>query len=136
MAKKSISHQKGFTLIEVMVAILLLTVALLGLAAVTTTVIRGNALSQTLTLATTLARDKMEELKGVNYDALPTLTATDYATAEGTFQTSAAGSYYKREWTSPGTDTKTIHVRVTWQGQGQGQGQGHLVELKTIRARD
>jgi type IV pilus assembly protein PilV len=130
MAKTSMSHEKGFTLIEVIIAIFLLAVALLGLATVTMTVIKGNTLSQTVTTATTLARDKMEELKGMNYDALPTLTVTDYATAEGTLQTSAADSYYKREWSSPGTDTKTIQVRVTWQEQS------HSVELKTIRTRD
>lgn len=123
-------HQRGFTLIEVIIAIFLLTVALLGLAAVTTTVIKSNTLGQTVTTATTLARDKMEELKGVNYDVLPPLTATDYATAEGKLQTSDAGAWYKREWIASGTDTKTINVRVTWQEQSRS------VELKTIRARD
>jgi type IV pilus assembly protein PilV len=129
MVKKFMSGQKGFTLIEIMIAVFLLAVALLGLASVTTSVIKGNSFSQTLTTATTLARDKMEDLKGMSYTALPTGTVTDYATANGTVQTSATGSYYTRSWSAPGTDTKTITVTVTWSF-------GRTVELKTIRASD
>ena len=122
------SGQKGFTLIEIMIAIFLLAVALLGLAAVTTSVIKGNSFSQTLTTATTLAKDKMEDLKGMSFNALPTGTLTDYATADGTLQTSATGSYYTRSWNAPGTDTKTITVTVTWSFN-------RTVQLQTIRAK-
>lgn len=127
------SGQKGFTLIEIMIAIFLLAVALLGLASVTTSVIKGNSFSQTLTTATTLARDKMEELKAATYttatQGASMWTGTDYAAADGTVQTSSTGSYYTRLWDAPGTDTKTITVTVTWSF-------GRTVELKTIRASD
>jgi len=122
-------NQKGFTLIEVMIAVFLLAVALGGLAAVTTSVIKSNSFSQTLTTATTLAKDKLEEQKAANYTALPAGTVTDYATANGTVQASAAGSYYTRSWNAPGTNTKIITVTVTWP-------LNRTVQLKTIRASD
>jgi len=133
---QKMKNNHGFTLIEIMIAIFLLAVALLGLAAVTTSVIKGNSFSQTLTTATTLAKDKMEELKATSYTALPTggTTVTDYASADGTVQTSSTGSYYKREWNGnvTGTAPNTINaitVTVTWSF-------GRTVELKTIRASD
>jgi type IV pilus assembly protein PilV len=133
MVKKSMSDQKGFTLIEVIIAGFLLIVALVGAASVTTSVIKSNFLSETLTTATTLAKDKMEELKASTYttatQAASMWTGTDYASGNGTVQASAAGSYYTRSWTAPGTNTKTITVTVTWSFN-------RSVQLKTIRARD
>jgi type IV pilus assembly protein PilV len=130
MAKKSMSGQKGFTLLEVMIAVFLLAVAIMGTASLTTSVIKGNSSSQTLTTATTLAKDKMEELKATDYTDLPAGPVTDYAKANGTVQTSATGSYYSRQWGAQvGTNTKTITVTVTWPTN-------RTVQLKTIRASD
>ena len=129
MVKKSMSGQKGFTLLEVMIAVFLLAVAIMGAASLTTSVIKSNSLSQTLTTATTLAKDKMEEQKAANFTALPTAGSPDYATANGTVQASASGSYYTRTWGVAGTDPKTITVTVTWPTN-------RTVELKTIRASD
>ena len=129
MVKKSMSGQKGFTLLEVMIAVFLLAVAIMGAASLTTSVIKSNSLSQTLTTATTLAKDKIEELKATDYTALPSGTVTDYAKADGTVQASASGSYYTRTWGVAGTDPKTITVTVTWPTN-------RTVELKTIRASD
>ncbi len=116
--------KKGFTLIEVLIAVFLLTVALLGTAALTTTVIKGNFFSQVSTTATTLAKDKMEELKAMPYDSLPTSEVTDTWNFMGT----ASGSYYTRKWKAQG-DPKTITVTVSRSG-------GADVELKTIRTSD
>ncbi len=56
-------NNKGFTLVEILVAISILGIALLGLVSVTVMVIKSNSFSKTMTTATTLADDKMEELK-------------------------------------------------------------------------
>ena len=129
MVKKSMSGRKGFTLLEVMIAVFLLAVAIMGAASLTTSVIKSNSLSQTLTTATTLAKDKMEEQKAANFTALPTAGSPDYATANGTVQASASGSYYTRTWGVAGTDPKTITVTVTWPTN-------RTVQLRTIRASD
>ena len=113
----------GFTLIEVLMGVFLLTVALFATAAVTTTAIKGNFFSQTSTTATTLAKDKIEELKATAYNSLS--GGTDAWNADGT----ANGTYYTRTWTVTITDPKTISVIVTRSGSPS-------VQLKTIRASD
>lgn len=116
------SNDKGFTLIEVMIAIFILVVGLLGVAGVATTVINGNAFSREITTATTLAQDKMEELKDTTYSNI----ASGSDTQE---------SIYTRTWTStpdsPDADMKTIDVTVQFLWKGA----THNVTLKTIVAR-
>jgi len=116
-----IANSSGFTLIEIMIAMFVLAVGLLGAAGVATTVINGNALSKKITTATTLAQDKMEELKGTDYASI----ATDSDTQE---------SIYTRTWTvtsdSPAADIKTIEVKVEFQWKGT----THNVTLKTMVA--
>ena len=58
---------QGFTLLEVLIAIVILSVGLLGMASLTVGIINGNALSKNLSTATTLAQDKMEEIWEQNY---------------------------------------------------------------------
>ena len=120
----------GFTLIEVLVAIVILSVGLLGMASLTVGIIKGNKLSGDLTTATTLAQDKMEEIRGLGYSGMPTATTTtptieDYSTIPGYAE-------YKRatETTvgSPASDMKTITVTTYWDSDA------HSVELKTILA--
>jgi len=126
---------KGFTLVEIMIAILLLVIALVGLASVTVSVIKGNDLSRMVTTATTLAKDKMEELKNLSttsagYGALDTLALTDGS------QT-VLETVYTRAWTvgavgadpdNDQTKMKRITVTVTWIWNGQ----SHNVTLNTI----
>jgi type IV pilus assembly protein PilV len=121
---------KGFTLIEILIAILLLVIALVGLASVTVSVIKGNDLSRMVTTATTLAKDKMEELKNVS------ATSAGYDALTGSSDTVEA--IYTRQWTvgavgttAPDNDTtkmKKITVTVTWTWNGQ----SHNVTLDTI----
>ena len=61
-------QQDGFTLIEVLVSISLLTIALLGLCGATVMAMKGNSLSQMSTKATIMAKDKIEGLKNLNYN--------------------------------------------------------------------
>ena len=55
-------RDKGFTLIEVLVAISILCFGLLGVAAMQASAIRGNDLASDLTEATVWASDQMEML--------------------------------------------------------------------------
>ena len=114
------SNNNGFTLIEIMIAILILVVALLGMAGVTVSVINGNAFSKEVTSATTLAQDKMEELKNTAYGSIVSGSDTD--------------SIYSRTWAvtadSPIADTKTVEVTVSWSRGGN----THNITLKTIVA--
>lgn len=59
-------RQSGFSMVEVMVAILLLTVSLLALAKMQTQAVASNNYGNQLTEATFLAQDKLEELRLLN----------------------------------------------------------------------
>ena len=61
-------ENKGFTLMEVLIAIVVLSVALLALAGLQIISIRGNSFGNRMTEAITLAKDKMEEMKNDEWD--------------------------------------------------------------------
>jgi prepilin-type N-terminal cleavage/methylation domain-containing protein len=116
-------RQDGFTLIEILVSISLLTIALLGLCGATVMAMKGNSLSQMSTKATVMAKDKVEGLKNLNYSQV--MSGSDTLEA----------NYYTRQWTVtnniPVTDAKTIAVTVSWTWQGL----AHNVTLNTIITR-
>ena len=121
---------KGFTLIEIMIAIFILVVALLGLISVTVMVIKGNSFSKTMTTATTLAKDKMEEMKNLGYSGT---SSSDITTTEG-YNSITNYPTYKRDTkidvASPAAGMKTIEVKVEWKWQGTDRN----VTLKSIVA--
>jgi type IV pilus modification protein PilV len=55
--------ERGFTLIEVLVAIAIISVGVLALGANTTSISRSNRLSANTTIAVNLAQEKLEEAK-------------------------------------------------------------------------
>jgi len=73
--------QNGFTLIEVMVAMVVLSIGLLGLAGITVVVLRSNLLSQQISDATTIATDMMEGLKRQSVSSLTACPAGSFLTA-------------------------------------------------------
>jgi len=114
---------RGFTLIEITVAVFLLVTALLSLISTTVIVIKSNSLGNTMTIATTLASDKMEQFKNTAYANLAGGAGTDYVTTDSTVQTtSTAETIFTRTWAitnnSPVTGMKTIVVTVQWNWQG------------------
>ncbi len=119
---KFMRRDKGFTLVEVMVAVFLLTVAFLALISVTVTVIQGNSFSKSMSTATTLARDQVEALRLTDYDSLPSgsswSSVAGFPGFERSYLTSSAGNH------------KTIQVQVRWMWQGG----SHVVTLNTIVA--
>lgn len=60
-------NEMGFTLIEVLIAIVILSIALLGLSSMNLYTIQGNNLARQETAAVALAQDKIEALKNLSY---------------------------------------------------------------------
>ena len=60
---KKLKNQKGFTLVEVMISMVILAIGVLGLAPMMVTAMYGNAFSEDVTSAAFLAQDSMERLK-------------------------------------------------------------------------
>src|SRR5262249_13036598 len=98
------SHQKGFTFNEVLVAINVIVIAILGYSLSTVGVIRGNLTNNNITIAINLAQDKMEQLKAqkqlVNDDRCPsagdrTITAT--GTPNGIFERTCEKEGWRKE---------------------------------------
>ena len=122
-------RDNGFTLIEVLIAIVILSVGLLGMASLTVGVINGNKFSNDLTTATTLAQDKMEDVRRIR------ITGYSNVVAETKGVCPSPDDEYKREVLvtddSPATGMKTVIVKVYWGGASK---EDHNVELKTILA--
>ena len=119
-------NNNGFTLIEVLVAMVILSVGLLGTAALITGIIKGNKLSNRISTATTCAQDKMEEIRGVGYSGMP---ASDTTTTES-YNSITNYSLYKRvtftDVVNPAAGMKTVTVTVYWDSDNSS------IELKTI----
>ena len=61
-------YQHGFTLIEVLIAITLLTVGILAAAGMQISALGGNSLASRVTQASTLAGSTIEQLMSLDYD--------------------------------------------------------------------
>ena len=67
MVGRKLRGKEGFSLIEVLVALVILAVGLLGLALFQTTAIKGNAIASKWTVATELAQDRLERFRHVDW---------------------------------------------------------------------
>ena len=129
--------ERGFTLIEVMLALFILTIGALTLIRLTVAGRQGIAASSKITQATVLAREKLDELErlsptdallsaGTHDDGAKNLgpTGSPYTpdgTPTGDF--GANDGWFARSWTvterdvdptAPGNDFKEIEVQVSW----------------------
>ena len=110
---------KGFTLNEILIAMLLIIIGILGFSLNTMGVIRGGRTSSSVTIATNLAQDKMEQLKAGTLPNCP--AATTAGCFDGPLNSqgiSALGAIYNRSWVvtvdSPDTGLSKIDVTVSW----------------------
>jgi type IV pilus assembly protein PilV len=123
-AEKSSIRRKdsGFTLIELLIAIVILSVGLLGMATLTGSIVKKNKLSNDLSAATTLAQDKLEDIRADGYTSAASETKTACATPF---------SEYQREVTvsndTPASGMKQVTVAVYW-----GPSDAHSISIKTI----
>ena len=110
---QAVHDANGFTLIEILIATVIITVASLGVVSLTIGIIRGNSFSKRLTIATTLAQDRLENVKRLGYSNAGTAAGTE------NYGTIANYAGYKRVTSvadnTPDSNIKTIEVKVYWE---------------------
>jgi prepilin-type N-terminal cleavage/methylation domain-containing protein len=114
----------GFTLIEVMIALVIMSIGLTALAAVQISAIRGNDFSKRMTTAISIAEAKMEQIKSSSYANI---------LSESSIQIPQSNMHFTRQVTvtnniAPLTNTKTVNVTVSW-SEGP---KSHSVPITTI----
>jgi len=137
MIKMKKSNEKGFTLIEILIAIVVFAIGILAVGKMQIAAIKGNYFANDLTRATTLAQDRMEKLISLSYidnDLLDTdgdgtnqalnfgLDDNTTVTADHNDPNNPVDSRYNIFWNIapdyPINNTKTIKVIVKWTDKG------------------
>jgi type IV pilus assembly protein PilV len=119
--------ERGFTLLEVMIALVVLSIGLLGLASLQIMAIKGNSFGQQMTVASTLAQNQLEQLR-----------RTSGALADGNDTvTDQNGITYTRTWTvtpnTPQQGATTVLITISWTGPtGEGSEAARSINIRTI----
>lgn len=131
---KKMDLKKGFSLLEVLISIVIFTIALLGVTVMLLNTIKGNAVSLHLTSATQLASKQIEEfmltrysdLRDIDKDGKDGLDDRDTLSADLSnldVEAGGIGKHYDiyanvvEDW--PVENTKTIRVIVAWKNGGR-----------------
>jgi type IV pilus assembly protein PilV len=109
-------NQKGISMLEVLISVVILTVAILGMATLQSRGIRGNDLGNRTSQAVALAQEKLEELIDTSRDTtLATGTTNDANNPID--ETGVSGGVFTRNWNvqnGPISDAQTVTVAVSW----------------------
>jgi hypothetical protein len=117
---RRIRCERGFTLLDIMQASALSTMALVGISALLLATVHANVRGRDITTAATLGQAKIEELRNAPFATL----------VDGSDTVTDAETPYTRTWTltaGPTADTLALQVLVEWAGQGR-----NGVDLQTI----
>jgi len=127
-------RENGYTLHEVLIALVILSVALIALIPMLIYTTRGNSFGKSTTLAATLAQDKLEELRREPI-VLASGTANPLLVA-GTYADPSPPAGFSRSWTivdsggSFSADVLGIEVTAAWTDS---KGLAHTSRFFTVR---
>jgi type IV pilus assembly protein PilV len=128
--KTNFRTKDGFTLLELLVTLTILSAGLLGTAILTTGIIRGNFFSKNITSATAVAQTTIEGAQRVGYTAVNAY-ATDSSKVPPTVSMGGVSFSQSASVTnnSPASNMKTISVTVSW---NEANNAARSVTLQTI----
>jgi len=110
------TREGGFTLIEVMVALFILTVGFLGTMSMQLTGMKGNHFGLTTTQATNIAEMKMEEIEKTAYSALATVPCSAASQTDKRGSTNYSWNCTVTKGPS-GTTWSMVEIQVNWPGK-------------------
>jgi prepilin-type N-terminal cleavage/methylation domain-containing protein len=118
-----LTKSNGFTLVEVLVALIILSFSLLALAGLMVTTTKNNSFGSKMTEAATFAQDKLEELRAMRWKDIPEGTNSDPVPKTG-----STGTDYTRIWKVK-TDgiLKTITISINWKDRTN-----HSISLTSV----
>lgn len=129
--KKNINKKpSGFTLIEVMIALVILAVGILALMTMQIVSIRANAFSSEMTYAAMLGQRELEDVRNMNYDNVTALARTTYD-VDLTTKGVAYSIERQVQDNTPATDMKTVTLIIDWLGSPAGSATGTTTVLFT-----
>jgi prepilin-type N-terminal cleavage/methylation domain-containing protein len=111
-------REGGFTLIEVMIAMVLTAIAIMGIIALYVTETKASGFSRHSTEASVLAQDRLEKLRLLGpAPPLATLALTTESTTMN--ERGGTGGIYTRKYSiTVGTDYIDMYVEVDWSDDG------------------
>lgn len=136
------ARESGLTLLEVLVALTILSIGLLGIALLQITAVRGNTSANVSALATRYAQDRLETFRkeafgnivsspGITPEGRPDLSALSANPEVDSIPAEKGFRIYRVWFVSDATPTlKTISVWACWR---DAKGAWHSVHLATQR---
>ncbi|MCF8068778.1 MAG: prepilin-type N-terminal cleavage/methylation domain-containing protein [Desulfobacterales bacterium] len=137
---KKISDNKGFTIIEFMIAISIIAISILGISTMQISSVRNNKAGNEQTIATKLAQDQMEVLKAENVNDSDSLLnpssfpATVFDSNNPINENGGSGGSFTRYWEVDEyrtDESRLVTVTVEWTRHGFG-GETRNVTLTSL----